>query len=83
MFSTEYRGQIGAIGASEAHNSAKNSAKLCILVETVVGQSPNDRTASGNLVVDRTGKGIRSTESRFPIPIPISAGNPKSMSDLA
>jgi hypothetical protein len=31
MFSTEYRGGIGAIGASEAHNSAKSSAKFCIL----------------------------------------------------
>jgi hypothetical protein len=29
MFSTEYEGGIGAIGASKAHNSAKNSAKFC------------------------------------------------------
>jgi hypothetical protein len=28
MFSTEWKGVIGAIGASEAHNSTKNSAKF-------------------------------------------------------
>lgn len=27
MFSTEYEGVIGAIGACKAHNSAKSSAK--------------------------------------------------------
>jgi hypothetical protein len=31
MFSTEYGGRIGAIGAFKAHNSAKSSAKFCVL----------------------------------------------------
>ena len=42
VFSMEYRGGIGAIGASMAHNSAKNSAKFCNLRNAIIMRSQVD-----------------------------------------
>jgi hypothetical protein len=54
MFSTEYRGRIGATRSVYGVQFGEKFGEVLRLEEAVVGQSPNDRTASGNLVVDRT-----------------------------